>query len=264
MFRFLNYLLIFTIISCKNELGFKSSERSVNSPSDVPNLLFWFDGSDILGNGSSLTNGTSINTNWVDKSGNTQFNLLTGSSPTLLEGGLNGKSVVDFGGAGALSGNFATNFTVAKFTALIVMRMETTTPGWGGALVMSRPGVNDFDDPTTACIFIREGAGSNITNWRYGSNVRSTANVLNEWHLFTQYYRSGNEMVMHVDGVPVEEDVYGEMNLNSSKFTIGGRLAPAEGFFLNGQVAEVLFYQGELNPSHLEAVENYLLLKWGL
>ncbi len=262
-----SFSLIITLtifFSCKNELGLKTSERSINSPSDVPNLLFWFDANDINGTGVQPANGSNINTNWVDKSGNQTLNLLSGVSPTLVHDSLNGLDVVDFGGGGALSGNFTSTFSSDKFTALMVMRMESATPGWGGGLVISRPLANDFDDATTACIFIREGASNYVTNWRFGINVKSQSGVLDQWHLYTQYYRSGNEMVFQVDGTPTEEDVFSETNFNASKFTIGGRLAPNEGFYLNGQVAEVLFYRGELNPSHLEAVENYLLLKWGL
>ena len=92
------FYLIFLLtlsFSCKNQLGFKTSERSINSPAEIPNLLFWFDANDVLGDGSIPPNGTNINTNWVDKAGVTGINLLTGTSPTLVHDGLNGKSVVD-------------------------------------------------------------------------------------------------------------------------------------------------------------------------
>lgn len=258
-------ILCFLVLACKNELGFKTTERAINDPSDVPNMLFWFDANDVLGNGTRLTNGANVNTNWVDKSGlNQTINLLTGTSPTVVHDFLNDLDVVDFGGAGAISGNFLTNFTLTKFTALMVMRMESATPAWGGGLVISRAGINDFDNDGTACILIREGAANTMTGFRNGVRATSSSSVMDSWHLFTQYYRAGNEMVFRLDGVEVGENVFPETAFNSSKFTIGGRLAPGEGFFLNGQVAEVLFYQGELNPAHLEAIENYLMLKWGL
>ena len=92
MSKFFIYFVFVIIASCKNELGFKTTERSINNPNDVPNLLFWFDASDILGNGSSVADGSSINTNWIDKSGTNQINLLTGASPTLVHDGLNGKA----------------------------------------------------------------------------------------------------------------------------------------------------------------------------
>ena len=111
----------------------------LNIPTNIPDLCFWLDGSDPLGNGVTLADGTQIAT-WVDKSGNNyNFNVWTGY-PTYRHNLFGSYSGLDFSGQniGIIGGiNYTNNCSFA-----MVINIQQNISTWGRFLSINNRDVN--------------------------------------------------------------------------------------------------------------------------
>ena len=217
------------------------------TPADLPGLALWLDGADIDGDGIAegllesgvtQTGGIAI---WTDKSGNGRNAVQADVAlqPMLIEGGLNGLSLLRFDTA-------RDSLTLSSLTALGTEATVTTvqTPQDKQWFILNGSGylAGGFDG---------NGGGLN-------SNVGNPTYVLNGQTSFLQNWDVVHDALAGRASILVSESV----NLSSWS------TARLSGYDVNwdysGDLPEVVMTQGPISEADRQRLEGYLAWKWGL
>ncbi|GJL86118.1 MAG: hypothetical protein DHS20C02_18930 [Micavibrio sp.] len=241
---------------------------------DIGGSVLWLDGDDqasiLDADGDDASSGGAFSgtvATWQDKSGNNN-DMTQGNGAreaTFVSNVQNGNSVLRFdGGDDFLSGN----------VGALGNEYTTFAVGYFGQL---NQGVNDYDylaSIGSGGAYVMSSISRTASNWgpgadRYyaydGSAPREGPVIAGQtWNLYTQEITPGAPRhSLRIDGAnQVVEDSAANHNNNGQ---IGiGHFSVSNTHHLNGDVGEILIFDGALSADSRHDIENYLATKWGL
>ncbi len=232
------------------------------TPRRVTGLQLWLDATDINGNGTSVTTGTTI-TSWKDKSGN--GNHVTGSSgtTTYLKNGINKNGSVFFNSS-YFTGGFNSTFNGTTIYSFIVASINSSSTQFSRLLSLGRPGVNDFDSASTGIPFVRNTGLNQL--YAANNNVATAKFTITYGSPFlSQSYFNATTAAINLNGSSFNTTATTcAFNLTSYGLGINTNTSDIASLYV-GEICEVLCYFGNsLSTSQAQQVEGYLAWKWGL
>jgi hypothetical protein len=254
--------------------------RAGNVVTEITGLQAWYDASDASTLFDATTGGSLVAADggvarWQDKSGNGRHltQSTAGNRPTRKTNQQNGRDTLQFDGSNDslvggdyLDGNTGsvTTFVVLKRNATGVVHeilgKGTDSGGWlfrfseENKLNMSAWSNNTFANSTAVT------STNNFTASTYALAFFSfTAGSFHQ----TAFRRNGSSFAANA---AVEAGTGSRTLPNTSdNFRIGAQLYQGVDYFLfNGNIAEIIIYDAALSDTDREAVETYLLAKWGI
>lgn len=221
------------------------------NPKSISGLSLWLDAADA----STITTGTGVS-EWRDKSatGSTWTQATGNNQPSTGTATINGRNVVVFDGTNdSLSASAPLN-TSMPLTMFVVQRISTATiagmtyaAGTGDAFNVRQAG------STSGFLEIIAGGGRVFL----GSSNRTGIN-----DIVSVTFPSATDASLFVNGASQSPLTNATLKPTLTGTHYIGRRA--DGFYLNGQVAEIVAYATELSTSQRRAVEAYLGKKWGI
>jgi hypothetical protein len=222
------------------------------SPANIPGMLVWYDASQLV-----LANNDPVDT-WFDVSGN-GFNATKNSysAPIYKTNQLNGKSVVSFTAASnqALRANYTQPVgSTEPWTVFVVGRL---TGGSNARLLGSVYPVNqnwllgwwnNFEKVAYYNGFVSDG----------GTGIAPTT----IWRLFTGK-GDGSVGYLYDKGVLYQSSSAGYSNMNGG-IALSGYDPSGPQELSDGELAEIIIYNGALSDQQRMAVEAYLQIKYAL
>ena len=221
---------------------------AVSSPLDIAGCLCWYDAADA----SSITkDGSNLVSQWNDKSGNSRHATTSGSLRPTSGGSQNGRTVMQFTGTQAMTitGNFLQSDNVTMFA--VAMK---NADHYGG-IITSAP-TNPEDSPvltfyltTIAWLnrrqLVQQATGNGVYRIVSGQSV-------------------GTAQQGFFDGVRGTDTVASVATNTTGTITKIGALRTSSTADLNGNIAEIVCYSGNLTTANRASVEAYLAAKWGI
>lgn len=243
--------------------------QPVQSPSEIPGLMLWLDGSDAstlydATSGGSLVAADGAVARWQDKSGNNRHftQSTSGVRPLRRVAVKNGLAAVEFTndwmvgvytytvGSMFCVWNHPTTATSDTFPAIVsqrtsgAVRTSNGTLGFGLGVPSSTVANVILDpNPSASGSYRLNGAvaASGYLSFSSGVAVRTSPD---RW----QYNSSTFPAVA-----------------GSKSFVLGGDVNVSSGRTMqNGHIGEIIAYSGTLSASEVASVEGYLVSKWGL
>jgi len=235
------------------------------TPAEITTAL-WLDASD----SSTITLESSTVSQWADKSGQNRHATQGASSamPTVSAAALNGLSVLTFDG----TNDFLTLGTVlgrpANYTVFAVSRL-TKALSSAQAVIAS---MMDTGESKNSCLTMVNDAGKCFWNYGNGSDYRwgypNGAFTLNTFaqHCLIHTHGTQNEAVFRDGALLTNAGLAGTATANSgaAQTTSIGRLGGFNGWYLGGDVAEVVVLLSSAPVDTRQKVEGYLAHKWGM
>jgi hypothetical protein len=209
------------------------------------------DGSDINGDGSTVTNGASIST-WKDKSG--KGHNATGNGAIIMTNALNERSVVDLRGQTSML--FPLGSSTTSYTIFTVQ--------YGKSSSSYQRLLNGYPDN-----ILLYGFPIGTTNWMtayfdgsIGNLVANTPviDIANRYTLAGLIVRGDlKTTICAVDGTPQDTRSWSTVNPLETL-----QIGTFNDQYWQGYVAEILVYTGTVSNSDRQTMEGYLAWKWGL
>lgn len=241
-----------------NTAGYYQAIVVVELVSSVPPSNVWFSQDCITFVSSvcgTLSDGTNLST-WADRSGNANTATVATGTATFHTAQINGQGAVTCTSCGFTWANGVDG--PSQYTIFAVYK--TTVSGVAYALT-------GCSVSTTGCFGYSTGATkqnridiSDVAQVALGNAAQNTS-----WHQTNLQYSSvsPNNYVFRIDRTADGNGVVGNSTSNPVK---GMLYVPHDGGgFLNGQLAELIFYAGNvLSNTQRTQVENYLNAKYGL
>jgi len=271
----------------------RASISSFATPSDISGLQLWLDASDAstlydATTGGSLVAADGSGARWEDKSGNDRHATqgTAGARPLRKASVQNGLSVLRFDGADdflSVPNSTATfNFLHhTQATVLIALKAGTTA------------------DPNVIYdILTQQGTGgSTDTGIRLSYDDRASASLNNSFRHLTYKGVDGQLVVNNIANNYLTANAYAlvsvvidnsalasersKIRLNSGSLQNGNSATasassgnasnnltlgrtPGGSDYLNGDICEIIIYDSALSDTDREAVEDYLMTKWGI
>ncbi len=200
-------------------------------------------------------------TQWNDQSGNGR-NLTQGSitnSPDRLTGALNGLPVIDFDG----TDDFLRNTSLGNPNSITVITLaKSDVNPQTGVLVDVSDNTTNTDrrftqllDASNLRIRVSNNASANF-------DASSSFSDISNYHIFYGDHATNTNSKGSIDGVPLVITAASGTLLTATNLQLGRSFANTRPF--NGQIAEVIVYNGVLSLADRQRVEGYLAHKWGL
>lgn len=214
--------------------------------------------------GSTLAVDTNTVQQWNDQSGNGR-NLsqgTAGSRPTYRTNQLNGLPVIRFGGAtddDRLTGAAMSNFFASQGKTIFVVYKRTANAA-GGLIGDEGEGsvlIQYTSNGTTSSNFHRDSGGFDGPQ-----TVAATAgsfNIMSFMHDTTNFYTGVNDTRTS----SLASTASGASNSLAGALNVGDRSTTAHNF-LDGDIAEILFFNSALSESQRQNIERYLAHKYSL
>ena len=223
----------------------------------ISGLQLWLDGADVNGDGSSLTNNTSVAT-WVDKSGNGR-NAVNQSTSALLKTNLyNGKPGLFFS-----TGSHSYKVTYPSFpnTAYTIFLVnKSTNNGVSNRVTIFAPfggnyGINMGVGPDGSSLAFFTGNGTSA--WNDTSNISPSIGNLNIHRVQCMVVNS-SVLAPFIDGTAY----------NTKTGTTGAfsdlKIGSGTGAGFIGDMLEIMIFSSALSTDDRQLIEGYLAWKWGL
>lgn len=224
------------------------------TPATIAGLQLWLDASDAstlydATSGGSLVAADGSVARWEDKSGNARHATqgTSGKRPTRKTSVQNGRDALRLSSSAFLT---SMSLSANDWTFFFAVKPSTATSG-------SR----FYFDASVGRLIAAQVQGNTTEpgwydgTWKSGDAVTTSAQVLT-WRLAAAgatLYRNGTSIV---SGSYTQKAIGGDVCLFAENNT--------DYDHANGDVFEVLMYQGALSLADREAVENYLLEKWAI
>jgi len=262
---------------------FKSSTGSIVkpfarqfSPTDIPNCVLWFDGSDLstmfqdtAGTTPISATGQSVKL-WKDKAGFGISASNNTSPPTVTFSAQNNRSVVSFASASSQSLTLSSTSSLptgAITITLFIVSLDASSTGSGGVFQYGSTSANYT--PGTGLQVLYNNAPTLIFIDQYGGNgVIPSAGTVNTYVISTLIIGTGASNAVGWRNSTLYSDqnnVTWTMNIPSG---YGGYIGTYQDYTtfrpLNGNIAEIIFYNTNFTTSQRQQVEGYLAWKWGL
>lgn len=220
-------------------------------PGDASGISLW-----LKADQGVSTSGTSVSA-WTDASanGNTGTQGTGANQPTLAANSLNGHNALSFDGGDFLDFGDILDFTPGTdaFSFFTVYNVNNGNTGSILARGGGTQGNRQYQYGITGNIFFQviggtrnDGAGTATGQWNVSSSITSTTDV-NAW------LSGATDLTGAGIGTSTE----------TQNVIVGARTG-GTGFLLNGDVAEILFFDNALSTSARRDVETYLAIKYGL
>jgi hypothetical protein len=228
------------------------------TPADSPNIQVWFDGNDIQANGSVIPDGT-VNTAWQDKSGN-NYHASGGTgntytTKTLIKNGLSVQRMTPNGLTGAVS-NFDPCNSYTIFSAQRCLGPDPVSYGrlLNGISNSSIDGILYYgtDTGTTNLWITSDYLSSGAAN-------TPTTNLSNWCVLSTTFENSNNQT--YVNGTALDLRTGVNILLLTGVY-IGSLYNGTQEW--NGDIGDIIIYNGVLSTGDRQKVEGFLAWKWDL
>ena len=271
-----------TDIAGTGESGYEEGVGTVTStitlpiPPSVPGLQLWLDAADPNGNGSTVSNGSSVTT-WVDKSGESRNAIATGTN-TYRTSKLNGLPGIQLAGniIYAPRNYFTSAIPANTFNSGIsVFVVFEATAGANGAQFIGL--ISRLANPGNGLLLLRDNAifgyGNDSLDMTFLNGLSSiqanTTPTLLNIQLNPRVTPQFKQEIINFDTVftptpwfgPELTDAAFNLDSTGSLFAIGTDLG--ENYF-NGIIYEVIVYNGNISTAQRNLVEGYLGQKWGL
>jgi hypothetical protein len=234
----------------------RALQQSVFSPKNISGIGLWLDGTDIAGNGSTLVNGSLINS-WVDKSG--LSNNATQSLPSQMPTFLSSSNAVRFVGTSSNVMQFPTGtvpYSNNPYTIYFTMTIQSSATSDG---VLLYSGVNSTNNANGFYYF----SGSNVNNyWIFVDIVaNSVYSVGNRVLLGFTYTQNVNRSIYANGSLVASTPSSNHAGTNSNNY-LGAEVV--RGYYSTVDMNEVIIYNSSLTTQQRQSVEGYLAWKWGL
>jgi len=243
----------------KRDLDFFSGGALVQSPKDLPGLLFWLDATDIQNTGSNPSDGPFAT--WTDKSGNgNNFNRIDAAqSPELQNTGFNGLPTVridsTMDGFQAVP-SFSSG--TGSYTVFFVGQQIESNPGGFNAYLFDLSGTNRFtfwlNDDNSPGFYYQD-------TFRGAPAIQDSDQMYATW-IFDQARLPRAEL--RKNGTTLKTDANFTNTDLSNNARIGSRFTGETVDNFDGYLCEFFFYNRTLSSSEIQLVEQYLKNKWGL
>lgn len=232
------------------------------TPASISGLALWFK-ADAL----ALNDGDAVTT-WPDSSGNgydvTQS--VAGERPAYRTGILNGKPVVRFDG-GDLLYRATTALALRTHTMIAVFR-ESSTVTSAGIINLYAAGAGSDYDSLDAISYDTGNNSFYLQATSPGLNMTVGSSGASPWGVYASVVGGGTATVYLNGSAGTTDASYSAPNVNSAGgFILGGHwisgaiYGPAR---LNGDIAELLWYNTNLDSAARLTVERYLGAKYGI
>lgn len=233
---------------------------TIFSPEILPNVSLWLDA------GEAITTPENRVSQWTDKSGqgNHVIQVTPDLRPQRVAGILNGRPVVRFDGVNDfLDGGNILNLGTSSRTALVIGR-NTKTNGSYFAKSLAGSAPNRYaliyensrftflyQDNSPRIIVTTQAPGS----YEYITAITSRERIANE--VFINGFWRGSGILNQT------YNLWSDFNflVGGYNSTTGG-LPPFSGFFLQGDIAEIIIINAELSPSQRYDLEEYVRKKY--
>lgn len=219
------------------------------SPTDIAGLAAWYDATV----GVTDAGGGAVSA-WADQSGNsrTLTQGTAGSRPTTGTRTQNGLNVIDFDGTADFL-DASSGFAQGTSDTVFIVCLNDD-----GADSVLQVAYNGNSGATATCRITKTGANA----YRATSGTALDLGVVNtSAHVITAAFNGASGSELRVDGVSLGT---GSTGTNSGTYAPHLGRSPAGSQYWDGWIAEVLHYESVLAAPDIEAVEAYLIAKWGL
>jgi hypothetical protein len=239
-------------------------------PRRIAGLALWLDPSDqsTLGNTSSGTGGASNNgpVKYVaDKSGSGRHATQTGAdsaAPTLLAGGLNGRSVLGYDGGDSLAGTL--NLTLTAQTTFAVIRMSSGAAAFSRCFTQRISGGTVDTDGLLHYLPILRNSSSNAVSSFSEAALRGSVSVsLGTWLVFMSRH-TGSEINNRSNLGSYSTATGRTLNNLFDQYQLGARINTAADTFWQDRIGEVLSYSRSLSDAECNQVSSYLMKKYAI
>lgn len=246
------------------------------SPKQLSNLKLWLDASDT----STISLSGSNVTQWNDKSGN-GYNFSQGTATRQPQSGTrtqNGKNILNFDGGDILvstntaaTWNFLHNASKATIfmalvadttTSMVVMDNSQESNTYVGIVLMQTSGTTIYHS-----VMNGDNTGNRVIS--ASANIGASAGTFYETSILsdpTNATTANRSYIRRNGGTDVQANIgTGAYTTNNATYVlqIGARANMNDTFF-DGAIGEIIIYQGLLNASERNLVDNYLRGKWAL
>ena len=225
-------------------------------PTDIAGCELWLDAEQGVYKdaGTTLAANNETVQQWNDQSGN--GNHVSQSTavnrPTYKTSGINSKASIDFDGIGDFMDS-TTPVVSAPNTVFAVFNQTTNTIN-GGV-------VWDSDSGDRHNFFWRNSSGF-YEAAAVNAEVTTISTLTADYIAAVVY--NGASSSIHMNGADVGD---GSVDLGSNSLngiTVGALRSNITGWYMDGQIAELVVYNSVLSTADRQAVETYLADKWGI
>jgi hypothetical protein len=253
-----NYIYVCTAM---NNWARSAISRWYNDPTSYSGLQLWLDASDSSTlfdstSGGSVVNGDGAVARWQDKSGNSRHATQSTSEarPIRKTSVQNSRDVLRFDGSNdALT--TSTNYHVSDLTIFVVAKRTSGTGAFFQTGNTSGLGYAAGDSITSG---FDNCYARGVTNGQVGS-ITSTS-----WRVISVTYTAGSRKV-YIQGTLVDTASFTISTPNSSSGVASWIGAiDAAGYFLNGDIGEIVAYNIVLSDTNRGLLESYLMNKWAI
>jgi len=215
-------------------------------------------------------------TGWLDQSGSGN-NMTKGGASTLsiVSNALNGHPAMHIpanNGGAYLSGLFNNALTGEELSAYIVTRSSATSGIYGVAMSVYKQGIPDKEetDTSSAKLFARVAGATYLNAKRQGStgiadmNFSDSLNVENGFGIFSAHFEKNNGYAS-TNANKANRGIYSSAPFNADRFLLGRSVNTWDGFYYDGDIAEVILFKENKYANGLtKRIESYLALKYGI
>ncbi len=229
-------------------------------PPTLTGLVLWLDANDPNGNGSQLTNGSTVST-WVDKSGSSLNAVqgISGSRPVYYTDRMSGRPSIYFNNK-FLDIPYTSVLNPDNYTVFIVCSVK------GSAGSYRSPLTSRNTSPHSGYKFYANNQNKwtmwvgNGTAWE---SVDPVAAGLDAPVVLSGQY-DGSKISMIVDSADYDENYTGYVSNTSKPLRIGAGASESAvpNHYFDGDISEIVIYNRVLSENERVAVEEYLNSKW--
>ncbi len=222
------------------------------------NLELW------LKAGANVTGSPTV-TAWGDQSLN-GYHATAGGAPQLNGNGLNYNPTISFDGASDFFGgtvDVQTN-TVTAFAIVKMPTYATTLDDYEGVFSIFSTGLNDHDNAQSVSLMTRFWTSDWMSTFGNGSNHASTnpKNIADDAFHIVSGQMDGSQNQLFVEGQGYTSAAH-TFSLSSEQYLIASR-SEAVPSLMEGEIAELVFYEQTLSASDRQKIESYLAIKYGI
>jgi hypothetical protein len=227
----------------------------------IPGLTNWYDASDLNGNGSIPTDGTTVQT-WVDKTTN-QNHMIAQLPGTYATNSKNGLGTVTFANSWYRTVTANAPYPLDVYVVVKLNSLTTAVDVIGTGSKTS----DSFNSLT-----FNEYQNNGVSKWHNGSSgfsrtpnaIASTTETSTDF-LLMQWSIANNSFYIYRNGVQImNTNTYNWIPPTDQELRLGSRFYVNVGNLLQGSIAEVACFNHPLETTDRQRVEGYLAWKWGL
>ena len=218
---------------------------SITPVTAATGIQLWLDASDT----ATTTVVTGKLTAWTDKSGKGCVVTVPATTVTYTSAFLNGRATLGFAGNANITTTIPTPPGNGDYAVIAVWK-----PYSGGTYAAITMG------PTSASPSLGLGYNGSYYNLFEWGQAESDYTAAAGSYVIQIGTRVGGVKTCYINGTAAPTGTGTLQNITNGSVSIGG----GDGFYITGEIAEVIIYTGTLTMSQRQVLEGYLAWKWGL